>query len=213
MVGEVTIFPAEPATVTVPPTPSAAEDLDLLRQAARGDGQAFHKLVDRHGQSLYRLAVSLAGNSADAEDLVQECLAGAFRGLDRFEGRSSVKTWLTRILVTQVARWRRSRRGKTALSIQAMDSGHGGDNGGETADWVGASSGTDPADHVGRQVDVQAALRTLSAEHREVLVLREFQGLAYEEIAEVLGVPRGTVESRLHRARAELRGRLKSYLP
>jgi RNA polymerase sigma-70 factor (ECF subfamily) len=212
MVGEVTIFPAEPATVTVPPTPSAAEDLDLLRQAARGDGQAFHKLVDRHGQSLYRLAVSLAGNSADAEDLVQECLAGAFRGLDRFEGRSSVKTWLTRILVTQVARWRRSRRGKTALSIQAMDSGSGGDQAGETADWVGAS-GTDPADHVGRQVDVQAALRTLSAEHREVLVLREFQGLAYEEIAEVLGVPRGTVESRLHRARAELRGRLKSYLP
>jgi RNA polymerase sigma-70 factor (ECF subfamily) len=213
MGGEVTIFSAEPAIVTAPPTPTAAEDLGLLRQAARGDGQAFHKLVDRHGQSLYRLAFSLAGNSADAEDLVQECLAGAFRGLDRFEGRSSVKTWLTRILVTQVARWRRSRRGKTALSIQAMDGGSGSsDESADGADWVGAS-GIDPADHVARQVDVQAALRTLSPEHREVLVLREFQGLAYEEIAEVLGVPRGTVESRLHRARAELRGRLKSYLP
>ncbi len=123
-----------------------------------------------------------------------------------------MKTWLTRILVTQVARWRRSRRGKTAYSIQAMESSSGADEGSETADWVGAG-GIDPADHVGRQVDVQAALRTLSAEHREVLVLREFQGLAYEEIASVLGVPRGTVESRLHRTRAELRGRLTAYLP
>jgi RNA polymerase sigma-70 factor (ECF subfamily) len=212
MDADVIILPAEPVIVSAPPTPSAAEDLALLRKAARGDNQAFHKLVDRHGQSLYRLAVSLAGNSADAEDLVQECFAGAFRGLDRFEGRSSVKTWLTRILVTQVARWRRSRRGKTALSIQAMEMGFGGDTDVDAGDWVGAG-GTDPAEHVGRQADVQAALRTLSAEHREVLVLREFQGLAYEEIAEVLKVPRGTVESRLHRARAELRGRLKSYLP
>ena len=70
-----------------------------------------------------------------------------------------------------------------------------------------------PADHVGRQIDLQAALRQLSAEHREVLVLREFDGLAYEEIAQVLGVPRGTVESRLHRARNELREKLKGYQP
>src|SRR5947209_7719729 len=123
MDGEVTTLPAEPAIV--PPTTTAAEDLALLRLAARGDGGAFHKLVDRHGQSLYRLAFSLAGNSADAEDLVQECLAGAFRGLDRFEGRSSVKTWLSRILVTQVARWRRGRHGKTALSFQALQGGSG----------------------------------------------------------------------------------------
>ncbi len=126
-----------------------------------------------------------------------------------------MKTWLTRILVTQVARWRRSRRGKTALSIQAIEHSAGED--GVSADWIGVDCGRpgggDHGERVAQQVDVRAALLTLSPEHREVLVLREYQGLAYEEIAEVLEVPRGTVESRLHRARAELRGKLKSYLP
>jgi RNA polymerase sigma-70 factor (ECF subfamily) len=142
MDGEVTILPAEPATVSEPPPTTAVVDLNLVRRAVQGDSRAFHELVDRHAQSLYRLAVSLSGNSADAEDLVQECLAGAYKGLARFEGRSSVKTWLTRILVTQVARWRRSRRGKTALSIQAMDGGSASDDGsGDGGDWVGAARG------------------------------------------------------------------------
>jgi RNA polymerase sigma-70 factor (ECF subfamily) len=209
MDGDVSIIPAEP--VSLPTTPTAAQDLALLRLAAGGDGRAFHKLVDRHAQSLYRLAYSLAGNAADAEDLVQECLAGAFKGMDRFEGRSSVKTWLSRILVTQVARWRRKRRGKNALSIQNL-TGASDDRRSDGGDWF-ESNGADPADQVARRQDVQAALQKLSHEHREVVVLREFEGLAYEEIADVLGVPRGTVESRLHRARAELKGRLKSYLP
>lgn len=211
--------PARRATFHVPPTSPASpvaarvsDDLDLLRRAAKGDGAAFHELVDRHAQPLYRLAYSLAGNAADAEDLVQETLAGAFRGLDRFEGRSSVKTWLSRILVTQVARWRRSRRGKSAVSLQAMDGGPEEEGTGDTRDPAGADAADTP-ERVARRIDLQAALQKLTPEHREVLLLREFQGLSYEEMAEALGVPRGTVESRLHRARAELKGRLKAYLP
>jgi len=160
------------------------DDSRLLQQAVGGDAKAFHELVHRHEQRMYRLAVSLVGNSTDAEDVLQEALAGAYRNLKTFEGRSTVKTWLTRILITQAAKWRRDRR-----------------------------RGPMVADHVGRKIDLQAALRQLSAEHREVLVLREFDGLAYEEIAQVLGVPRGTVESRLHRARNELREKLKGYQP
>lgn len=210
--------PARLATSNVPPTSSAApvpDDLDLLRRAAKGDGAAFHELVDRHAQPLYRLAYSLAGNAADAEDLVQETLAGAFRGLDRFEGRSSVKTWLSRILVTQVARWRRSRRGKSAVSLQAMDGGAGGADEEGTGDTMDPSAGDadETPERVARRMDLHAALQKLTPEHREVLLLREFQGLSYEEMAEALGVPRGTVESRLHRARAELKGRLTAYLP
>jgi RNA polymerase sigma-70 factor, ECF subfamily len=167
-----------------------ADDIELLHRSA-DDPRAFHALVDRHAQRLYRLAVYLVGNASDAEDVLQETFIGAFRGLGSFEGRSSVKTWLTRILVTQAARWRRGRRGarpmdeSIAAAVASPDAG----------------------------LDVKEAMRRLSPEHRQVLVLREFDGMSYEEMAEVLGVPRGTVESRLHRARSELREKLKAYLP
>jgi RNA polymerase sigma-70 factor (ECF subfamily) len=192
-----------PTTEAVPVQPADAsdqpDDLDLLRRASGGDGKAFHVLVDRHVQRLYRLATSLVGNASDAEDVLQEALAGAYRGLGRFEGRSSVKTWLTRILVTQAAKWRRDRRRMGEVIPHAAPH--------EEPVVRGASEGVD------HRIDLQAALQKLSPEHREVLTLREFDGLAYEEIAEVLGVPRGTVESRLHRARAELKDKLKAYLP
>lgn len=170
-----------------------ADDIELLRRAGAGDSAAFHALVDRHAQRLYRLAVSLIGNAADAEDVLQETFIGAFRGLRSFQGRASVKTWLTRILVLQAGQWRRDRRRRR---FEPM------------GDSIAAAG---PSAEAG--LDVRAAIGQLSPEHREVLVLREFERMSYEEIAEALDVPRGTVESRLHRARSELREKLKAYLP
>ena len=174
------------------------DDNELLRRAAHGEGRAFHQLVDRHSGRLYRLAVSLVGNAADAEDVVQEAFVGAYRGLRTFEGRASVKTWLTRILVTQAAKWRRDNRRRTAGRTE------------EANEVAAGGSGTAAS---GAKIDLHAALQQLSNDHRQVLVLREMEQLSYEEMAEVLGVPRGTVESRLFRARAELREKLKAYLP
>ena len=153
--------------------------------------------MDRHSDRLYRLAVTLVGNAADAEDVLQETLVGAYRGMGRFEGRSSVKTWLTKILWVQSAKMRRQKRRRSSESlVSAADlSVEGGERG------------------VENQIDLAAALKQLSREHRDVLVLREYEQMSYEEIAAVLEVPRGTVESRLHRARGELRGILKSFLP
>ena len=106
---------------------SEADDSDLVRAAARGDGRAFHELVDRHGPRLYRLAVGLVGNASDAEDVLQEAFTGAFRGLRRFEGRSSVKTWLSRILVTQAALWRRRKRSRqTVVSLTSLEAANPG---------------------------------------------------------------------------------------
>jgi RNA polymerase sigma-70 factor, ECF subfamily len=172
------------------------DDTQLLRRAAGGDGRAFHKLVDTHSQRLFAIAVRLVGNSADAEDVLQETWAGAYRGMGRFEARASVKTWLTRILVVQAARWRREKRRRVMQPLDSMS--------------VGSESDGGPAG-VEKRMDLQAALLRLSPEHREVLVLREFEQMSYEEMAAVLDVPRGTVESRLHRARAELRDKLKDY--
>ena len=175
-----------------------ATDRDLVQRARRGDSVAFHQLVDRHAQALYGLAVRLVGNAADADDVVQETFAGAFGGLAAFREQAAVKTWLTQILVRQAARHHRSRRLRLAEPL--------------------AHEPARPADAAAQnradfRLDLGGALAALGPEHREVIVLRELQGLPYDEIAAILGVPRGTVESRLFRARRELQELLKDYLP
>jgi RNA polymerase sigma-70 factor (ECF subfamily) len=177
----------------LPPT-----DWELAHRARAGDDGAFHALVDRHAQALYALAVRLVGNSADAEDVVQETLAGAFRGLRRFRGRSAVKTWLTQILVRQAAQHYRTVRRQRTLRLDQYEQA------GATASAQGRSD---------VRLDVAEAMLSLEPEFRAVIALRELEGMSYEEMAEVLSVPKGTVESRLFRARRQLRELLKEYLP
>ena len=175
-------------------------DLELVRRAAGGDGAAFHALVDRHAAELMRLAVSLSATRADAEDVLQETFIGAYQGLRRFDGRASVKTWLKRILVRQAARhWNKSKRSRSALPIDAAETAPA------PREMGAGAAGVD------RRMDVAAVVRTLAPEHREVIVMREFDQMSYAEIAEVLQVPIGTVESRLHRARGDLRAKLQEY--
>ena len=169
-------------------------DLELLRHAAAGSSSAFGAIVERHGDRLYALAVSLVSNAADAEEVLQETLLGAFRGMGRFRGQASVKTWLTRILVTQAARWLREQQRRRQYEV--------------TGTPASAAAATPDMQRV---LDLQSALARLSGEHREVLVLREFERLSYDEMAEVLQVPHGTIESRLFRARAALRELLEDY--
>lgn len=181
-----------------------AGDNELLRLSLAGDTRAFHALADRHAERLHRLASSMTASRVDAEDIVQETLVGAFKGMKAFAGRSSVKTWLTRILVTQVARWRREQKRRRPVRLSQSI-------GSEAGDGATSPAARDHGDQVGVKLDLMEAIGRLSTEHRDVVVLRELEQLSYEEIAAVLGVPRGTVESRLHRARAELRERLKAY--
>jgi RNA polymerase sigma-70 factor, ECF subfamily len=130
--------------------------------------------------------------------------------VNNFAGRSSVKTWLVQILTRQAAKaWHRTRHHRNARSIDAAAAGDdenvGGGGGYENDRAMSSESQTAAVD---RRLDVMAVLKTISAPHREVLVLREIRGLSYEEIAQVLDVPRGTVESRLSRARTEFREKL-----
>ena len=174
-------------------------DEQLVRRATHGDHAAFCALADRYSLYLFRVARSLVGDDTDAEDVVQQTLTGAFRGLSGFRGRASVKTWLTGIAVRQAAKWRQSRQRSKAVSIDAVDA---------TMDGSGVRPATAAVDS---QIDATTILAKLPPEHRQVLVLRELEGMSYEEIANTLGIPRGTVESRLHRARLELKGLLKGY--
>ena len=176
-------------------------DESLLARACAGEGAAFHELADRHAERLFRLAFRLVGEVQAAEDVVQNTLLGAFRGMRAFEGRSTVKTWLSSILSRQAARYHRSRARRTAISLE---------EGGAGRDDAAGALASEDAD---RRMDVHEALRQLSPEHREIVVLREFEGMSYAEMAAALGVPQGTVESRLHRARQDLKTMLRGYLP
>jgi len=169
------------------------DDDELAAQAAAGNVDAFGSLFTRYARDVYRLALSLGHRRSDAEDLMQDTFVAALEGVGRFEGRSSVRTWLGAILIRQASRNRRYHR---LRATEALD---------ETA----AAVGTGLRDE--RRLDVHAMLDSLSAEHRTVLVLRELQGMSYDEIAEALSIPRGTVESRLFRARNMLRERYQEY--
>jgi RNA polymerase sigma-70 factor (ECF subfamily) len=168
---------------------------EFLRRLRRQDQAAFHELVDQYGQQLFRMAYSMVGNAADAEDVVQETFTAAFAGISKFRGESSLRTWLIQILVRQSAKVKRTRGRRMTIGI-------------ETAD----QPVHDPAPAAESRMDVIEMLQTLSPEHREVIVLRELQGMGYEEMAQALKIPRGTVESRLHRARQELRERFADRL-
>ncbi|HZZ41482.1 MAG TPA: RNA polymerase sigma factor [Tepidisphaeraceae bacterium] len=188
--------------------PPAAEndrtDPELVRLARRGDAQAFHDLIDRHSGWLFRVAIAMVGSREDAEDLIQEVFLAASRGMARFEERSSVKTWLRSILLNHVSKLYRSRKVRRHWSLD--------DERGEAVRAEMEASIPNPAAATESKADVQAMLQALSDEHREVIVLREIDGLSYEEMAKLLRLPRGTVESRLHRARQQLKEKFAGYL-
>jgi RNA polymerase sigma-70 factor (ECF subfamily) len=197
------------AEMDSPPAPQEApnhsnrankpDDKELVRRLNQGDESAYRELLERHGRYLYGIAHSLSGgNPSDAEDLVQETFVGALSS--NFRGEAAVRTWLVQILVRRAAMLRRNKgRGGGTSDIAAA-----------TGDPKMASpSATGGAD---ARIDLDTMLQGLSPEHRDVIVLRELEGMSYEEMATTLGVPLGTIESRLYRARAELRKRFKDYL-
>jgi len=165
-------------------------DPELLEQIRRGNEPAFRELVNRHGRYLFGVAHSMCGNNADAEDVVQETLIAALNG--NFRGESSVRTWLVAILVKQAAMQRRKKRPERLAGDEQIKS---------------AAAASDA------KMDLSVMLAALSPEHRQVIVLRELEKMSYQQIAEALDLPQGTVESRLHRAREELRKRFEGYQP
>jgi RNA polymerase sigma-70 factor (ECF subfamily) len=170
--------------------PERDEDVHLVVAARHGDVDAFDELVRRHAARLHAVARRLVGPS-DAPDAVQECLMAAYQGLSRFRGDARFGTYLHAILVRQCRRTAR----RLARSLPWPD--------GEVAS--GAPEPAAHAEHREVQRQVARAIGQLPAPYREALVLRESAGLEYQDIARVLGVPIGTVRSRIARARDRLR--------
>jgi RNA polymerase sigma-70 factor, ECF subfamily len=180
-----------------------AGDVELVRKIKKGDKSAFAQLAAGHARSLFRLAYSLLGSVADAEDVVQETMLAAINQIHGFEGRSSVGTWLASILIFKASKVRRSRRVRWAVPIERA-----GEHALEQDARLHVAGATTAIDC---RADVLAMLDTLSDEHRQVLVLREMQQMSYEQIGKILKVAPGTIMSRLHRARQHLKERFGEY--
>ncbi len=178
-------------------------DVELVRRARRGDEQALTLLIGRHAPQLHQMAVMMTGSTHDAQDIVQETLLAIWQQLHRFEERSTFRTWAIGILLRQTARHRRRQAARRMVSWFKL-----GLTGDGTDEATGEPTATENAvQRSDAKMDVMRMLEGLPTEQREVLVLREMEGLSYAEMAAVLRLPRGTVESRLHRARLALRER------
>jgi RNA polymerase sigma-70 factor (ECF subfamily) len=187
---------------------AGASETGLVERCRRGDAQAFARLVALHEAMVFNLAARLLGDPEEARDLSQEVFLQVFRALGRFEGRSSLRTWIYRIVVNQCRnrqRWWRRRRRDRALSLQDLSEAQEARLSEEQGREQGAQHEMERRD---RAREVQAALSALSFDHRAILLLREVEGLSCEEIAHALALPAGTVKSRLARAREALRRRV-----
>lgn len=176
---------------------------DLVLRAQRDDLGAFEELVVLYQDKIFSQCYRLTGSYSDAQDLAQEVFIRAYKGMKSFRNEADLGTWLHRIAVNQFLNSRR--RGQDAVPI-SLDEPVSTDEG-EMLRQV-AAAGEDPLEIMERQEMremVKAGLNRLPPEFRAVLVLREFEGYSYEEIADLLGCSLGTVKSRLNRARQALR--------
>jgi RNA polymerase sigma-70 factor, ECF subfamily len=186
---------------------NTSSDETLIDQCLSGRREAFGQLVERHQHRLYHGLLHVLGSAEDAQDVAQEAFVHAFEKLASFRGQSAFYSWLFRIaLNAAVSAKRKTRRMSASVEARREASGL------EPTDDNPSNEPSFAMDVADRQRLVRQALSELCDEFRTALVLKEMDGMSYEEIAAVVDVPLGTVRSRIHRARIELRAKLSMLL-
>jgi RNA polymerase sigma-70 factor, ECF subfamily len=183
----------------------APSDADLVHAARGGDPAAIDQLLARHEKQVFRFGLRMCGSEEDARDVLQETLLAAFRGLPEFRGQADLSTWLYQIARSFCIKVRRRRSGEPA-QMADIDAP-------EARGVVSEAPEADARVHA-REIGavLQAALLSLPESHREVIVLKDVEGLSAEQVAEVLAEEVAAVKSRLHRARASLRQAVSTLL-
>jgi RNA polymerase sigma-70 factor (ECF subfamily) len=177
-----------------------AHDQRLIADSLRGDTAAFGELVRRYQDRLYNTVIRVLNNTEDARDVVQEAFLSAYQSLGSFKGEAQFFTWLYRIAVnTAISHKRKQRVGLSLETARSEDAAI------EPIDPSEASQPSQVLERKEEEYRIQQALNRLSPEHRAVLILKDIEGQKYETMAAILEVPIGTIRSRLHRARSDLR--------
>ena len=183
----------------------AEEDRGLIAKAQKGDRAAFRSLVERHQRRAFAIALALVRDENDARELVQDAFLRVYKGLENFQGGSSFFTWLYRI-ITNLSIDLIRKPGRQLVDID--ESRFESDESTEAEfPLLSRVDGSDPADVVRRReiaARLQVALDALPPYHRGVIVMREIEGLSYEEMAQAMAVSKGTIMSRLFHARQKL---------
>jgi len=208
------------AETPVTPESAGLRELELLRKAQRGQREAFGQLVLLYQDRLYNAVLRLVGDREEARELTQEAFTRGLMKLDSFRGDASPYTWLFRIAVNlAISQLRKIKRHRTFSLDASGRNGNGrhstDDQASSLVDRLASQNTARPSDDLedreqGEQV--LAALGRLDAEYRAVLVMRDIEGFDYQQMAEVLDLPLGTLKSRLFRARLALRDELRPYL-
>jgi RNA polymerase sigma-70 factor (ECF subfamily) len=208
------------------PSPSAADDQDLVERAQAGDEEAYTVLVRRYSPAMLRLARMYVPTAALAEDVVQETWVAVLRGLERFEGRSSFKTWLFRILVNRAkTRGVRESRSVPFASLGSGEPGEDGDDGPTvdpsrfTSEGAWTSAPRNWEDDPEQALDSKEARRivleaidTLPERQKVVITMRDLDGLSADEVRNALDLTETNQRVLLHRARAKVRTALETWL-
>jgi RNA polymerase sigma-70 factor (ECF subfamily) len=188
-------------------------DAQFIERLRAGEAAAFDRLVQERSSDVYALLYRLTEDREEARDLTQETFLRVFQSIDRFRGDADLKTWIYRIAINQARnrwRWWRRRRRDATVSLDANDLRDEQPLSARLRD-----SGINPEQETlmrEREVALRRALSTLGRTYREVVILRDVEGLSYEEVAAALEISIGTVKSRLSRGRQELRRKLGSSL-
>ncbi len=173
------------------------DDRQVIQAVLNGDSERFGSLVVKYQDRLFNGVARMLGNASDADDVLQETFLQAFRKLSSFREDSSFYTWVYRIAINAAINLRRRQKRMLTLSDESQFSDRM-----VTDPELGPEKRLEHSDEVR---ELQDGLNQLSDEHRNILVLREIEGMSYEDISELLDMPIGTVRSRLHRARLQLR--------
>ncbi|WP_225410402.1 RNA polymerase sigma factor [Stigmatella hybrida] len=192
----------------------ATDDLTLVKRVRNGDQRAFKLLVERYQRKVYAVALGMLKDKEEAMDVSQEAFVKVYKYLDHFKGDSSFYTWLYRITVNICIDLIRKRAGAGGEAVE-FDETQALDLSQANIGALGSRLGTNPQKSALRRElaeKIQEALATVPEKHRAILLLREIEGMSYEELSRTLDIPKGTVMSRLFHARTKVQKILSEYL-
>ena len=189
---------------------SADADRVLVARAQKGETAAFDQLVVKYSPRLYGMIYHMTSNKEDANDLMQDVFAKAYRSLSRFRGKSSFYTWIYAIGTNMTLNFLKKRKRRAAWSLDDLDSGIQNDD--AMVDIAHAAKPRHQSDVNELQKKLNEAMQSLSDDHRAVVTMFDIQGIPHAEISKILKVSEGTVRSRLFYAHRQLQGHLEEFI-